>query len=179
MAGVDVPARCLPSTTDLLDDEEDWTVVELVDVDAEERVRVECRLRNLQESCCVRMQKILESVVEGVGLAVVLLDAAAVMLPGVAGIPDSRIENLCGYLASMRVEVILLTSMLYDLKEVRDKTRLDHVNLLRNLQVEAKRHRGVLAASGVVLFLATIVFCCRLERLLKRLMNAVPVMPLR
>lgn len=70
VADVEESEGCLNSGFAVPDDEEVWTMGDLVEVDSEERVGVERYLRDSQESCCVKRWKVLEIVVEAVGLDV-------------------------------------------------------------------------------------------------------------
>lgn len=58
MADVEVPVDRSPLGSAAPDDEDDWTMGDLVVVDAEERVGVKCRPRDLQKSCRVKGQKV-------------------------------------------------------------------------------------------------------------------------
>lgn len=82
----------------------------LVEVDAEVRVGVKRRLRDLQESCCVKGRKGPESVVEAVDLAVELVDDAVVTSPGAVDEADPRTNGLTGQSGSTRAEFIIVTS---------------------------------------------------------------------
>lgn len=63
MADVDIAVGCLLSSPAVLDTEANWTVGDLVAIDAEERVGEKRRLCDLEKSCRVEMQKVPGSVV--------------------------------------------------------------------------------------------------------------------
>lgn len=74
MTDDEVPPGRSHSSPAVPDNEEDWTMGSLVEVDAEERIGMKRRVRDLQESCLVKRRKVRKSVVETVGLAVELVD---------------------------------------------------------------------------------------------------------
>lgn len=55
MADAEIPAKPLLSSPTVPDDEEDYCMGVLVEVDGEERVGVKRRLRDLQKTCSVKM----------------------------------------------------------------------------------------------------------------------------
>lgn len=75
---------------------EDWTLGDLDDVDAEERVGMKRRLYDLQRFCPVKMRKVPKSVVEAAELAVELVEDAAGALLGADEVADQRIDDLSG-----------------------------------------------------------------------------------
>lgn len=129
-AAADVEVERGPLNSEIPEDEEDWTMGNLVEAHAEERVGVNRRLRDLQKSCRVKVLIVPGCAVESVGLAVELADDTVVTSPSAVGVADPRIDELSVELASTRAEVILLTSKVYNLEEVRDKVRLEHENFL-------------------------------------------------
>lgn len=112
MDNVGVFAEQLPSSLAGLDDGDDQKIPNMVAVEAEARVGVKRCLCNLQESCRARRRKVPESVVEAVGLAVELANGVAVAPPGAVAVADSCIDDLSEQVASMRAEVISLTTKL-------------------------------------------------------------------
>lgn len=152
---------------------------DLVGFDEEERHGVKLCFGDLQELCRVRWQKVPQSVVETVGLAMELDNDAVLMLPGAADEADPRIEELAGQLASARAKDISLTSKLNDLKEVRDKAMQEHEGLLRRYRQRRRRRRSILVPSGTAHFLTVMACCGEFGELLMRLMNVVSVMPIR
>lgn len=76
------------------DDEENCTIGELVEADAEVRVGVKWPLRNLQESLCAKRRKIPVIVVKAVSLVVELVDDAVVSSPGAVDGADPRVVEL-------------------------------------------------------------------------------------
>lgn len=68
------------------------------------------RHSDLQELCHVIKQKVPESIVEAVCLAVEAVDDDAVALPGAIDVAGPRIDELSVQLAGAMAEVILLPS---------------------------------------------------------------------
>lgn len=62
MADVKIPAGRLLSSPTRPNDEKDWKMSDLVEVEAKEQVKAKCRLRDLQESCHSEGRTIPESV---------------------------------------------------------------------------------------------------------------------
>lgn len=131
----------------------------LVEVEAEERVGVKCRLCDLQKPSRVEGRKVPETVVEAMDLAVKLADDTVVTSPGAVDVAEPRVDELTRQLAITRPEVVLLTSKLYDFEEERKKTLLEHEMLLKKLCTEVKtsvertdaEHNGALSCYRGVL----------------------------
>lgn len=105
------PADGLLLSPALADDEKDWTIGDLVELDPEERVGVRCRFRDLQESCRFKRRKVPGSVSGAVGLAVELVDDAAVATSPCAGSSShARFDELTQELSITRTEVVSLTA---------------------------------------------------------------------
>lgn len=75
-----------------------------------------------------------------------LVDDMVVTLHGAVGVADSRVDELSGQLASRSVEVISVTSTLYNLEDVRNKSKLDHGELLQKLYTESKSSEDCIGA---------------------------------
>lgn len=101
------PAGRSPSSPVMPNGEEDCTMSNLVEVEAEVRVGIKRCLRGLQESCSAKRCNVPETVSEAVGLAVALVDdAVAPSWPGACHVVDPRKDELTGQLASIRAKVI-------------------------------------------------------------------------
>lgn len=73
------------------DDENDWTMVDLGETDAEKRVNVKHHFWDSQNSCCVKRRNGSEIVVKAVGLAVELVYNAVVKWCIEVDVADVRI----------------------------------------------------------------------------------------
>lgn len=94
-ASADVEVERVPLSS-AIEDEKLWVLGESLEADAEERVGVKLRLRDLQESCRVKKWIVPESVVEAANLAVGLVDITVATSPGVADVTDSHSDDLIG-----------------------------------------------------------------------------------
>lgn len=113
MADVENPAKCLLSSSVKPDDEEYWTIGDLVEAGPDGRVGVERLLHDLQDSCCVKKRKVPESVSEAVVLAVELINDVVASTSSCAGSSiEPRINELTQELSITRVKVVSLTAKL-------------------------------------------------------------------
>lgn len=75
------------------------------------------------------------------------------------------------------VVVVLLTAMMLDLKDARNKTQREHAELVMNIRTEHRLQRIILQPGRMVLFHVTMAFCGPFGVLLRGLMTVLLATP--